>query len=438
MISFKPQISTVRSRELSEKLQELVPGGVNSPFRSFDEVGGHTIFFERASGSQVYDVDGNSYIDYLGAWGPAILGHCHPEVVKACQEALSKGPVFGAPCELELEFAQLLTAAIPSLEQVRFVNSGAEAVMSAVRLARGITGKDKIIIFEGGYHGHSDATLVSDKHVASAGIPKSNVQNALLVEFNNLDALEQCLRSYKGEIACVLSEPVAGSMNVIAPEPGYLQGMRRLCTEYGALLIFDEILTGFRVSLGGAQEIYDVRPDLTCYGKAIAGGMPVGVYGGSRDLMGHLLPQGTVYQAGTFSGNPVTMAGGIATIRQLSNPEVFKRLEALSARFFKGLQSLIDAIDRPIQLARVGSMFGIIFAEKPIKNYQDSLSIDGKAYARMFHSLLKDGVYLPPSSIDAAAISAAHTEKEIDYTIEQFATAFERTFSAPSYNSQNS
>jgi len=428
MITLHPQSSTARSLALSEELQELVPGGVNSPFRSFREVGGHTIFLESASGSRVFDVDGNSYIDYLGAWGPAVLGHCHPAVQKACQEALARGPVFGAPCELELEFARVITAAIPSLEQVRFVNSGAEAVMSAVRLARGATGKDKIIMFEGGYHGHSEATLVSDKHVASAGIPSSNVRNALLVEFNNLDALEHCLRSHKGEIACVLSEPVAGSMGVIAPEPGYLQGMRRLCTEYGVLLIFDEILTGFRIAFGGAQEIYNVRADLTCYGKAIAGGMPVGVYGGSRELMSHLLPLGKVYQAGTFSGNPVTMAGGIATIRQLSNPAVFRKLEELSRRFFNALQRLNDETDHPVQLARVGSMFAIIFAEKPIKNYQDSLSIDAKAYARMFHSLLKDGIYLPPSSIDAACISAAHTEEEIDYTIEKFKAAFARAF----------
>jgi glutamate-1-semialdehyde 2,1-aminomutase len=428
MISAQQKRSATLSEQLSIKLAELVPGGVNSPFRSFEEVGGHTIFLRSASGSKVFDVDGNSYLDYLGAWGPAILGHCHPAVIEACQAALARGPVFGAPCELELEFAQILTEAIPSLEQVRFVNSGAEAVMTAIRLARGATGRDKIVLFEGCYHGHSDATLASRKHVTSAGIPHSSAHNGLLVEFNNLEALEKCLQEHRNEVAAAIIEPVPGSMGVIPPEPGYLQGVRKLCTTYGVVLIFDEVLSGFRVAFGGAQELYGVKPDLTCYGKAIAGGMPVGVYGGSKELMSHLMPTGKVYQAGTFSGNPVTMAGGIATIRELMKPAVFSNLEVLSGRFFDGIQSQIDRLGAPVRLQRVGSLFAIIFAPRPVKNYNDSLLIDRHAYAKFFHSLLQDGIYMVPSAIDAACISAVHTKEEIDYTIEKIETALRSSF----------
>jgi len=428
MISAQGKKSTTLSEQLSIKLAELVPGGVNSPFRSFEEVGGHTIFLRSAKGSKVFDVDGNSYLDYLGAWGPAILGHCHPAVIEACQKALACGPVFGAPCELELEFAQLLTQAIPSLEQVRFVNSGAEAVMTSIRLARGATGRDKIILFEGCYHGHSDPTLASRKHSVSSGIPHSYAQNGLLVAFNNLEALEKCLQEHRNEIACAIIEPVPGSMGVIAPEPGYLQGVRKLCTTYGVVLIFDEVLSGFRVAFGGAQGIYGVRPDLTCYGKAIAGGMPVGVYGGSKELMSHLMPTGKVYQAGTFSGNPVTMAGGIATIKELMKPVVFASLEVLSSRFFEGIQSQIDRLGVPVRLQRAGSLFAIVFAPRPVKNYSDSLLIDKHAYAKFFHSLLQNGIYMVPSAIDAACISAAHTKEEIDYTIEKIELALRSSF----------
>ena len=302
------------SASRSAQLAKLTPGGVNSPFRSFQEVGGHTIFFSKGEGSRIFDIDGNSYLDYLGAWGPAILGHSHPQIIEACQRALSLGAVFGAPHEFELELASLLVQSVESLEQVRFVNSGTEAVMSAVRPARGATGRHRIIIMEGGYHGHSDSVLASNRHTSSAGIPKATADYTLLVPFNNLNALEECFVALGSDIAAVLLEPVPGAMCVIPPEPGYLEGVRRLSTKYGALLIFDEVLTGCRVRLGGAQELYGVKPDLSCFGKALGGGMPIGAYGGPEALMRELLPIGKVYQAGTFSGNPVTMAGGIETL----------------------------------------------------------------------------------------------------------------------------
>jgi len=421
--------TTLRSAQSAKRLEELTPGGVNSSFRSFIEVGGHTIFFSHASGSKIFDIDGNTYIDYLGAWGPAILGYSHPEVIKQCQEALTRGPVFGAPNLLEIELAELIIKNIPSIEQIRFVNSGTEAVMSAIRLARGVTNREKIIIFAGSYHGHSDSVLASRIPPASTGITSGSAAGTLLVEYNNLAALDECLKAHKNEIAAVLIEPVAGAMGVVPPEPGYLKGMRELCTAHGAILIFDEVLTGFRVAFGGAQSIYDVLPDLTCFGKALAGGMPVGAYGGKKDLMSQLLPYGEVYQAGTFSGNPVTMAGGIATIKLLSNPEIFIKLESLSMRLFTGLEKEIYNISPPVQLQRVGSMFAIIFAPKPVKNYKDSLTINGQQYAKFFHYLLENGIYMPPSSVDAACLSAAHTEEEIDYTIEICAKGFEKAFS---------
>ncbi len=419
--------ATIRSAQAAKRLEELTPGGVNSSFRSFIEVGGHTIFFSHASGSKIFDIDGNTYIDYLGAWGPAILGYSHPEVVKRCQEALTRGPVFGAPNLLEIELAELIVKSMPSIEQVRLVNSGTEAVMSAIRLARGVTGREKIIIFAGSYHGHSDSVLASRTPPASAGITAGIADGTLLVEYNNLAALDECLKRHKNEIAAVVVEPIAGSMGVVPSEPGYLKGMRELCTAYGAILIFDEVLTGYRVAFGGAQSIYGVLPDLTCLGKVLSGGMPVGAYGGKKELMCQLLPYGNVYQAGTFSGNPVTMAGGIAAIKLLSDPEVFIKLERLSARLFKGLEREINKAS--VQLQRIGSMFAIIFAPKPVKNYNDSLTINSEQYAKFFHYLLENGIYMPPSSVDQAFISAAHTEEEIDYTIEVCAEGFKKAFS---------
>lgn len=416
------------SARLSVEIARLIPGGVDSPFRSFNEVGGHTIFFSRAAGSRLYDVDGNEFIDYLGAWGPAILGHCVPEVVEACKRAIEFGAVFGSSHEHELVMAQMLNEAMPGLEMMRFVNSGTEAVMSAVRLARGYKKRDLIVMFEGCYHGHSDSVLASRTHCASEGIPASCQKNTVLAPFNDLPALERCLQEHRTQVAAVLIEPVAGSMGVIPPEPGYLKGVEKLCRDADVLLIFDEVLTGLRVARGGAQELYGVKPDLSCLGKALGGGMPIGAYGGRREIMVELEPTGKVYQAGTFSGNPVTMAGGIATLKLLRDPAVYKRMEARAAQLFDSMNSWSVSKQLPLCFQRVGSMFAIIFAEHPVKNFKDSLQIDSAGFSRFYHQLLKRGVYLPPSSVDAAAISAAHSENDIEATIEALCNALSEVF----------
>ena len=420
--------SSRRSLEYSQAIKKLIPGGVNSPFRSFEEVGGHTIFFAKASGAYLYDVDGNKYIDYLGAWGPAILGHSPSKVVQACHDVLELGAVFGSPHTLELDFAKKLTNAVPTLEMVRLVNSGTEAVMSAVRLARGYTGKDLIVMVEGGYHGHSDSVLASNGHRTSAGIPRGTANSTVLVEFNSLESLSTCLESHRDQIAAVLIEPVPGSMGVIAPAPCYLQGIRTLCDQHDCLLIFDEVLTGFRVAFGGAQALYNVKPDITCFGKGLGGGMPIGAYGASRQIMRHLQPLGDIYQAGTFSGNPVTMAGGCAILELLSAPGVYKTLEERAEQLFSGMQPEIDSHSWPVQLQRVGSMLSILFSEKPVSNFKDSLGIDAKRFAKFFHALLNKGIYLPPSSVDAACVSAAHTKRDIDVSIEHFNSALRHSF----------
>ena len=395
---------TLLSAEYSQQIAQLIPGGVNSPFRSFKDVGGHTIFLAGATGSRVYDVDGNEYIDYVGAWGPAILGHCPPDVMEACQRTLLLGPVLGAPHEFELKMAEALIQAAPSLEMVRFVNSGTEAVMSAVRLARAFTGKEILVMFEGCYHGHSDAVLASKGHCSSGGVPEAVRRNTVLARFNDSQSLEDVLRQYEGEVAAVIIEPVAGSMGVIPPEPRFLEEVAGICTKYGVLLIFDEVLTGLRVAYGGAQELFGVKADLTCFGKALGGGMPIGAFGGRRDIMQCLQPIGDVYQAGTFSGNPVTMAGGIETLRLLSDPEVYLRLESATQRLFDGLSQIIEKHDLPVQLQRVGSMFAILFCRRKVSNYQDSLDIDADRYARFFQKLIARGIYMPPSAVDAACV----------------------------------
>lgn len=419
---------TKRSKSASAAIAELIPGGVNSPFRSFHEVGGHTIFFENAYGAILNDIDGNQYIDYLGAWGPAILGHSPPSVVKVCQEAVAAGAVFGAPCILEMEMAKSVIRHFPSIEQIRFVSSGTEAVMSAVRLARGFTGRDIVVMFEGAYHGHSDSVLGSTTHQSSSGLLSATKERTVLTPFNNLESLEDTLRKHSGETAAVIIEPVCGSMGVVLPEPGFLEGVRKLCDQYDVVLIFDEVLTGLRVAKGGAQALYGVKPDLTTFGKALGGGMPIGAYGGRREIMDALMPIGEVYQAGTFSGNPVTMAGGIEILRLLDDDAVYDVLESRSAQLFSGIEAVVSTRSLPIQLQRAGSMFAIIFSDKPVKNFEDSKRIDAERFAKFFHELLATGIYLPPSSVDAACVSAAHTQHDIEDTVQKIAGALQTVF----------
>jgi len=420
---------TENSKTASKEIAELIPGGVNSPFRSFHEVGGHTIFLKDAHGSKVTDIDGNIYIDYLGAWGPAILGHSPPSVVKACQEAVNAGAVFGAPTLLELEMAKSVIRHFPSIDQIRFVSSGTEAVMSAIRLARGFTGRDVVVMFEGAYHGHSDSVLGSTTHQSSSGVLNGTKERTVLTPFNDLERLEATLEEHSGQTSAVIIEPVCGSMGVVLPEPGFLQGMRKLCDKHQVVLIFDEVLTGLRVAKGGAQALFGVKPDLTTFGKALGGGMPIGAYGGRRDIMDVLMPIGEVYQAGTFSGNPVTMAGGIEVLRLLDDDVVYETLEARSAQLFAGVGEFVNARSLPIQLQRAGSMFSIIFCSKPVRNFADSKGIDADRFAVFFHDLLANGIYLPPSSVDAACVSAAHTERDIEETIEKVGAAFKKAFS---------
>lgn len=421
-------VKTENSKTASKEIAALIPGGVNSPFRSFHEVGGYTIFFKSAQGAQLTDIDDNQYIDYLGAWGPAILGHSPPSVVRACQQAVETGAVFGAPTLLELEMAKSVIRHFPSIQQIRFVNSGTEAVMSAIRLARGFTGNDIVIMFEGAYHGHSDSVLGSTTHQSSSGLLEATKERTVLTPFNDLDSLKNAMNRHCGQVAAVIIEPVCGSMGVVLPEPDFLQGVRKVCDQHQAVLIFDEVLTGLRVAKGGAQALYGVRPDLTTLGKALGGGMPIGAYGGRRDIMNTLMPIGEVYQAGTFSGNPVTMAGGIEVLRLLDDNSVYETLESRTAQLFKGIARLVEDRSLPIQLQRAGSMFSIIFSDKPVLNFQDSKRIDAERFAQFFHLLLASGVYLPPSSVDAACVSAAHTAQDIEETIETVENALKRVF----------
>ncbi len=419
---------TENSKTASNEIARLIPGGVNSPFRSFHEVGGHTIFLSEALGSKVTDIDGNKYIDYLGAWGPAILGHSHPLVVKACQEAVNNGAVFGAPTLLELEMAKSVIRHFPSIDQIRFVSSGTEAVMSAIRLARGFTHRDTVVMFEGAYHGHSDSVLGSTTHQSSSGVLSGTKNKTVLTPFNDLEKLAQTLEEHSGKVATVIIEPVCGSMGVVLPEPGFLQAVRTLCDKHQVVLIFDEVLTGLRVAKGGAQALFGVKPDLTTFGKALGGGMPIGAFGGRRDIMDALMPIGEVYQAGTFSGNPVTMAGGIEVLRLLDDDAIYETLEVRTAQLFAGIADFVVAESLPIQLQRAGSMFAIIFSDKPVKNFEDSKRIDAERFAVFFHDLLANGIYLPPSSVDAACVSAAHSELDIEETIEKVIAALKKVF----------
>jgi len=412
------------SERLFTKAKGLIPGGVNSPVRAGKAVGMDPLFISGAEGPYLWDVEGRRYIDYVGSWGPMIVGHAHPAVVEALREALARGTSYGAPTPAEVEMAQMLVDMVPSLEQVRMVNSGTEATMSAIRLARAATGREKIVKFEGCYHGHADSLLVSaGSGVATLGIPGSPgvpsdlARHTLSLPYNNLRPLEEAFARYGSEIAAVIVEPVAGNMGVVPPREGFLEGLRNLTQEHEALLIFDEVITGFRLSPGGAQQYYGILPDLTCLGKIIGGGLPVGAYGGRRDLMSQIAPEGAVYQAGTLSGNPLAMAAGLATLKLLKEKEFYADLEQRSAWFFDGLLAEARAARLPATLNRVGSMGTLFFTSETVTDFASAKRSDGDMFRRFYQGMLREGIYLAPSPFEATFVSSAHTEALLQETL---------------------
>jgi glutamate-1-semialdehyde 2,1-aminomutase len=415
---------TSRNQQLFEQSQKLIPGGVNSPVRAFRSVGGTPVFFKRGLGAYVWDEDDKQYIDYVGSWGPMILGHAHPAVVEAVREAAGNSLSFGAPTARELEMAELLIKLVPSMEQVRLVSSGTEATMSAIRLARGFTGRSKIVKFEGCYHGHADALLVKAGSGAltfgqpsSAGVPPEVAAHTLTLAYNDSAAVEALFNQIGNEIACVIVEPVAGNMNLIAPAPGFLQTLRDVCTKHGAVLIFDEVMTGFRVALGGAQALYNIKPDLTTLGKVIGGGLPVGAFGGRADIMACLAPLGAVYQAGTLSGNPVAVAAGLTTLKLVQEPGFYDRLSARTKQFVDGLTAVAREQGVDFSAQSVGGMFGLYFSEQCPTSYAEVMQSNKEAFNRFFHAMLDEGVYLAPSAFEAGFVSAAHGDAEIEKTL---------------------
>jgi len=422
-----------RNETLFELSQQVIPGGVNSPVRAFKSVGGTPVFFQRAQGARFWDADGKAYIDYVGSWGPLVLGHSHPEVVRAVQRAAEQGLSFGAPTEAEYEMAALLTRLLPSIELVRLVSSGTEATMTAIRLARGFTGRSKIVKFEGCYHGHADALLVKAGSGAltlgqpsSAGVPPEVAAHTVVLGYNDSAGLEQTFRTQGSEIACVIIEPVVGNMNLVRPSPVFLQQLRDLCTRHGAVLIFDEVMTGFRVGLQGAQGLYGIRPDLTTLGKVVGGGMPLGAFGGRRDIMSCIAPLGPVYQAGTLSGNPVAVAAGLATLRLVQAPGFFERLTQATRSLVDGLTSAARDAGVRFCADSVGGMFGLFFADQPPTSFAEVMASDRTAFNEFFHAMLEAGVYLAPSAFEAGFVSAAHQAEEIAQTVAAAREAFAR------------
>jgi len=411
-----------------------IPGGVNSPVRAFRGVGGEPVFFARAKGAHIESADGRRFIDYVGSWGPAILGHADPRVIRAVQEKAADGLSFGAPTAIETEVAKRIIERVPSIELVRMVNSGTEATMSAIRLARGFTGRDLIVKFEGCYHGHSDSLLVKAGSgmltlgvPTSPGVPADFAKHTLTLGYNDTSALEACFALHGTHIAGVIVEPVAGNMNCIPPVPGFLERMRALCTDHGAVLIFDEVMTGFRVAAGGAQQLYGIRPDLTTLGKVVGGGMPVGAFGGRRDIMSELAPLGPVYQAGTLSGNPVAMAAGLATLEATAAPGFYEALAGKTTRLVRGLEEAARGAGVPLSTNHVCGMFGLFFTDRgPVTSYAQATACDVEAFRRFFHAMLDEGVYLAPSAFEAGFVSIAHGDAEIDATIAAAARAFRR------------
>ena len=413
-----------KSFRLYTRAVQSIPGGVNSPVRACKSVGADPLFIQSAYNAVIRDADGNRYIDYIGSWGPMILGHRHPSVVAAIQKALERGTSFGAPTDLEIELAEMVTAAVPSVKMVRMVNSGTEAAMSAIRLARGYTQRDLVIKFDGCYHGHADTLLVAaGSGVAtlaipgSPGVPEPVALNTLSLPYNDIERFTLVMQARGDDVACVIVEPVAGNMGLVAPVPGFLQTLRKLTEKHGAVLIFDEVMTGFRVAYGGAQEIYKVKPDLTCFGKIIGGGLPVGAYGGRRKIMSLIAPQGPVYQAGTLSGNPLAMAAGIATLKQLKKKGFYEKLEKKSARLAAGLAEAAARAGIPAQVGRVGSMLGMFFCTSPVRSFSDAKTCDLKVFSKFYQGMREAGVYIAPSKFEALFVSAAHTSAQIEATV---------------------
>ena len=420
-----------RSSILFQQAKAAIPGGVNSPVRAFKSVGADPLFIKKASGSHIFDEDGNNFIDYVGSWGPMIIGHCHPDIIKTVQDTMTSGASFGAPTERETILANLVIDAVPSIEMVRMVSSGTEATMSAIRLARGFTGRDKIMKFSGCYHGHSDALLVKAGSGAatfgvpdSPGVPADFAKHTLTAEFNSLESVRVLVNNNKDSIACIIVEPVAGNMGMVPPRDGFLEGLREICTDNGIILIFDEVMSGFRVAYGGAQELYGVTPDMTTLGKIIGGGLPVGAFGGKREIMEKLSPSGGVYQAGTLSGNPLAMSAGIATLNILKQPGFYKSLEEKSRAVAEGIAKAARDAGYPIYSTRVGSMFCAFFSKGEVFDWTTASQCDTKAFAKYFLAMLDEGVYLAPSQFETAFVSAAHSLEDIDSTIAAAAKCF--------------
>lgn len=423
----------MNTSNLIERARDVIPGGVNSPVRAFNGVGGDPVFISRADGAYLFDQNNNRYIDYIGSWGPMIAGHANPEIIEAVDKVINSGLSFGAPTELEIQMAERINQLMPSIEMVRMVNSGTEATMSAIRLARGYTGRDKFLKFEGCYHGHADSLLVKAGSGAltlgvptSPGVPTAVANDTLTVDYNNLEQVKAVFEKHGEQIAAIIVEPVAGNMNCVLPVDGFLAGLREVCTEYGAVLIFDEVMTGFRVALGGAAEMYNVKPDLTALGKVIGGGLPVGAFGGRRDIMEHLAPIGPVYQAGTLSGNPVAMTAGLKTLEIIGRPGFHQQITTAGEQLLKGISAAAKKAGVKLSTSQAGGMFGLFFTEKDtVSSFAQATNCDIESFKKFFHAMLENGVYLAPSAYEAGFMSSAHTTQDIEATVAAATKAFE-------------
>lgn len=425
---------TSKNQTLFEKSQHLIPGGVNSPVRAFRSVGGTPVFFKKGNGSKLWDVDGKEYIDYINSWGPMILGHAHPEVIAAVQKVAENSLSFGAPTGLELEMAETINKLMPSMEQIRLVSSGTEATMSAIRVARGFTGRSKLVKFEGCYHGHADSLLVKAGsglltfgEPDSAGVPAEVAANTLTLSYNNVEQLEKFFKQSGDEVACVILEPIVGNMNLVKPTEAFMKTLRDLCTKYGAILIFDEVMTGFRVALGGAQALYGITPDMTTLGKVIGGGLPVGAFGGRKDIMSGLAPLGKVYQAGTLSGNPVAVTAGLKTLELIQAPDFYTKLTSQTQKLAEGLLGAAKKAGATFNAQSVGGMFGMYFSENCPTSFDDVMASDRDTFNKFFHSMLSSGIYLGPSAFEAGFVSAAHTDADIAATVAAAEKAFQES-----------